>query len=255
MSAPAIRVVDAHVSFPMVRFHAGGLKEAFLRFARRLPPPGPAQFWALKGVSLEVQKGEVVGLLGKNGSGKSTLLRVIAGIYAPDRGQVEVEGRISAMLELGAGFRDELSGLENIRLAGAVIGMSPQEIEARFDEITRFADIGDFIHQPLRTYSSGMRARLGFAVASSIKPDILLIDEALAVGDAEFREKSMRRVEDLVKSGITVVIVSHNLSELQRLCQRLVLIDAGKVVGSGPPAEMLEAYKRLTQGPRPEAPA
>lgn len=246
MTKAAIRVTDVHVSFPMVRFHAGGLKEAFLRFVRRSPPPGPTQFWALKGVSLEIARGEVVGLLGKNGSGKSTLLRVIAGIYAPDRGEVEVEGRISAMLELGAGFRDELSGLENVRLAGAVIGMSPQEVEARIDEITRFADIGDFIHQPLRTYSSGMRARLGFAVASSIKPDILLIDEALAVGDAEFRERSMQRVEELVKSGITVVIVSHNLAELQRLCHRLVLIDAGLILGSGPPADMLAEYKKLT---------
>lgn len=250
MNPIAIEVKDIHVSFPMVRFHPGGLKEAFLRLARQRPPEGPSEFWALKGVSLEVQKGEVLGLLGKNGSGKSTLLRVIAGIYAPDKGEVRVDGRISALLELGAGFRDELSGLENIRLAGAVMGMSPAEVDARFDEIARFADIGEFIHQPLRTYSSGMRARLGFAVASSIRPDVLLIDEALAVGDAEFREKSMQRVEALVKSGITVVIVSHNLNELQRLCQRLVLIDGGRVLGSGPPEPMLAEYKKLSERPR-----
>lgn len=255
MNNPVIEVRDVEVSFPMVRFRPGGIKEAFLRTVRRVPAAGPTQFMALKGVSLTVDKGEVVGLLGRNGSGKSTLLRVIAGIYAPDKGEVHVEGRIAAMLELGAGFRDELDGLENIRLAGAVIGLSPAEIDARIDDIARFADIGDFIHQPLRTYSSGMRARLGFAVASSTKPDVLLIDEALAVGDAQFRERSMQKVEEMVKSGITVIIVSHNLAELQRLCHRLVLIEAGKVLGTGAPDEMLAEYKKLTELPRTPAKA
>ena len=251
MSDVVIDVRDVRVCFPMVRFRAGGLKEAFLRAVRRVPAAGPTEFWALKGVSIEVKRGEVVGLLGKNGSGKSPLLRVIAGIYTPDAGKVRVDGRISALLELGAGFRDELDGLENIRLAGAVIGLSPREVDAQIAEIERFADIGDFIHQPLRTYSSGMRARLGFAVASSVRPDVLLIDEALAVGDAQFRERSMQRVEEMVKSGITVVIVSHNLAELERLCDRLILIDAGQVLGSGPPDEMLATYKKLTELPKP----
>ncbi len=251
MNEIAIDVREVEVCFPLVRFRAGGIKEAFLRAARRTPRAGPTEFWALKGVTLQVKRGEVVGLLGKNGSGKSTLLRVIAGIYEPDRGEVRVEGRISALLELGAGFRDELNGLENIRLAGAVIGLSPLEIESQIEDIERFADIGEFIHQPLRTYSSGMRARLGFAVASSVRPDVLLIDEALAVGDAQFRERSMLKVEEMVKSGITVVIVSHNLGELERLCHRLVLINAGKVLGSGPPQEMLAEYKALTTLPKP----
>jgi len=243
VSELAISVDDVHLSFPQVRYHPGGVKEAFLSFAlRRKRPKEDREFWALRGITLEVKKGEVIGLVGKNGSGKTTLLRVIGGVYAPDKGACTTEGRIAA-LELGSGFREELTGLENIRLSGAIMGMSPAQIDELQKSIVEFADIGEFINQPLRTYSSGMKSRLGFAVASTVEPDILLVDEVLAVGDAEFREKSMERMQAMVSSKhTTVVIVSHSLGELKRLCSRCILIEKGLAVADGDPEAIIERY-------------
>lgn len=247
MSEPIIRVQDVKLGFPVVRYRARGVKEAFLEVVRKARhPERRAMFWALNGVSMEVQRGEVLGMLGRNGSGKSTLLRVIAGIYAPDEGQVHTEGRISSLLELGAGFRDELNGYENVRLSGAIMGFSRDEVEALLPRIVDFSGLRDFMHQPLKTYSSGMRARLGFAVASNVDPDILLIDEALAVGDSSFREKSMDRVEAMVNDeSTTVVVVSHNHGELRRLCTRMVLLERGELVAEGAVDEVLEAYQTI----------
>ncbi len=240
----AIRVQDVHLSFPVVRYHARGIKEAFLSLVRKTKPAGDRLFWALQGISLDIEEGEVIGLVGKNGSGKSTLLRVISGIYTPDRGQVETHGRIASLLELGAGFREELSGYENIRLAGAILGYPPREMDALAPAIVDFAGIGEFMQQPLRTYSSGMKARLGFSVATAVRPDILLIDEVLAVGDADFRKKSMERVEAMVQDKhVTVIIVSHNHAELERLCTRLILLEKGKMVLSGDAATVFERYR------------
>ena len=237
-----IQIDDVHLSFPLVRMTAGGVKEAFLAFVLgRSKPKAEKVFWALKGVSLNIARGEVVGVIGKNGSGKSTLLRIIAGIYAPDLGTADTQGQV-ASLELGSGFREELTGSENIHLSGAIMGLSPKEVDERFDQIVSFADIGEFIEQPLRTYSSGMKVRLGFAVASVIEPDILLIDEVLAVGDREFREKSMKRIEEMVAGETTVIIVSHNMAELERLCSRLVLLDQGRIVSDGPVDEVIAQY-------------
>ena len=242
----AIEVRDVHLSFPVARYRARGVKEAFLSFVRRDRMREDRSFWALRGVSLTVRRGEVLGLIGKNGSGKSTLMRVISRIYAPDRGEVDTFGATSAFLELGAGFRDELTGYENVRLSGAIMGLSRAEIDALTPRIADFSGLGEFMERPLKTYSSGMRTRLGFAVASSIEPEILLIDEALAVGDAAFRQKSMRRIEEMVQDEhITVVIVSHNAADIGRLCERLVLLDAGCVVTTGPVDEVLERYEAL----------
>jgi lipopolysaccharide transport system ATP-binding protein len=246
-----IRVEDAWLSFPMLKHEPRGLKEAFLAHAlRRLKPASERTFWALQGVSLAVRRGEVVGLVGRNGSGKSTLLRVVAGIYAPDRGRAATVGRISSLLELGAGFRDELSGHENVRLAGAIMGLSARETDRLTASIVEFAELDGFMDQPLRTYSSGMRARLGFSVAVAADPDILLVDEVLAVGDARFRAKSMARMREMVRSErTTVVIVSHDSGELTRLAHRLVLLDRGQVVDDGDPATVLARYTALLEVP------
>lgn len=217
---------------------------ALVRGARH--PDRNRVFWALNGVSFDVKRGEVLGMLGRNGSGKSTMLRVIAGIYAPDAGRVQVDGRISSLLELGAGFRDELNGYENVRLSGAIMGFDKDEVEELLPRIVDFSGLRDFMQQPLKTYSSGMRARLGFAVASNVDPDILLIDEALAVGDASFREKSMSRVEEMVADeDTTVVVVSHNHNELRRLCTRMVLLERGELVAEGGVEEVLAAYQDI----------
>lgn len=243
---PDIEVREVHLSFPLVRFRPKGVKEAAVTFFRRRRDPQERLFWALNGVSLHANPGEVLGLVGRNGSGKSTLLRVVAGIYAPDKGSVRTRGRISSLLELGAGFREELSGYENVRLSGAIMGLSPAEVKERTPEIIEFSELEDFMEQPLRTYSSGMRARLGFAVASSIKPEILLIDEALSVGDARFRDKSEKRIQALVDSdNTTVVIVSHSEASLRKLCSRMLLIDRGKELLSGGADEVMAAYAEV----------
>lgn len=244
MSDAVIKIDDLHLSFPQLRYEPGGVKEAFLATVlRRRKPAEDRKFWALKGVNLNVERGEVLGVLGKNGSGKSTLIRVISKIYAPDKGTVWTEGRI-ATLQLGSGFRDELTGMENIRLSGTIMGFTPEEIAAQTEEIVAFAGIGDFIHQPLRTYSSGMRARLGFSVASAVAPDILLMDEVLAVGDEDFRQKSIARVEEMVSGDTTVVFVSHNLEALKRICTRILWLQFGEYVMTGDPDEVIDRYKR-----------
>lgn len=240
-----ISVRGVELWFPQARLRVSGVKEALLRpFSKRpnLPSKG---FQALRGVDLEVRRGEVLGLVGRNGSGKSTLLRVICGIYEPDRGDVRTEGRISALLELGAGFREELSGMENIRLNGAIMGFSPKQVDELVDPIAEFADLGDFIDQPIRTYSSGMRARLGFAVASALDPEILLVDEVLAVGDAKFREKCMERIDRMVAGDTTVVLVSHSKRDMEQLCTRLALLNQGRIVTEGPPDEVLARYAAM----------
>jgi ABC-type polysaccharide/polyol phosphate transport system ATPase subunit len=235
----SIELRGVELDFPRVRMHSGGVKEAFLSVVTGRRKRGVAPFRVLRGIDLVVPRGEVLGLVGRNGSGKSTLLRVISKIYQPDRGVVTVRGRISALLELGAGFREELTGLENIKLSGAIMGLPPRQVATLIDPICDFADLGEFIEQPLRTYSSGMRARLGFAVATAVDPEILLVDEALSVGDSEFRERSMTRIEEMVRSDATVVIVSHNHQELGRLCSRLVRLDQGRIVADGSPEEVL----------------
>jgi len=201
-------------------------------------------FWALRDISFEVRRGESVGIIGVNGSGKSTLLQIICGILKPTKGQVEVNGRISALLELGSGFNPELPGRDNVYLQGAMLGYSPQEMKRKFNKIVEFADIGDFLDQPVKTYSSGMMIRLAFAVAIQIDPEILIVDEALSVGDVFFQSKCFRRIEELCNKGVTILFVSHQLSTIQSVCQKAILLDKGRIVCQGDSRTTVEAYIR-----------
>ena len=200
------------------------------------------EFWALKDVSLQIGKGETVGIIGRNGSGKSTLLQLICATIAPTHGSVEGRGRIAALLELGAGFNPEFTGRENVYLNGAILGLSQSEIDTRFDEIAAFANIGDFIDQPTKTYSTGMLVRLAFAVSVCVEPDILIVDEALSVGDASFQFKCLNRLETLIEKGCTLLFVSHDMSMVRRFCNRVIYLREGQVFASGAPDEMAELY-------------
>ena len=201
--------------------------------------------YALNNVSFEVKKGETVGIIGTNGSGKSTILKIITGVLNPTEGELTINGRISALLELGAGFNMEYPGIENIYLNGAMIGYSKEEIDARLDDILKFADIGDYIYQPVKTYSSGMFVRLAFAVAINIDPEILIVDEALSVGDVFFQAKCYRKFEEFKKMGKTILFVSHDLGSVNKYCDRVVLLNNGVKLKEGKPAEIIDIYKKL----------
>jgi lipopolysaccharide transport system ATP-binding protein len=207
--------------------------------------------WALKDVSLECKRGEVVGLIGRNGAGKSTLLKILTRITEPTTGHGEIEGRVGSLLEVGTGFHPELSGRDNVYLNGAILGMRRAEIQRKFDEIVAFAEIGRFIDTPVKRYSSGMYTRLAFAVAAHLEPEILLVDEVLAVGDISFQKRCLGKMEDVGRQGRTVVFVSHNLQAITRLCPRAILLDEGKVLDDGPAARVVGRYmnSELAIGP------
>jgi teichoic acid transport system ATP-binding protein len=202
-------------------------------------------FYALNGVSFEIKKGETVGVIGQNGAGKSTLLKVITGVLTPTIGYANVKGRISALLELGAGFNPQISGLENVFFNGTLMGFSKKEMDAKLDDILSFADIGDFVHQPVRTYSSGMFVRLAFAVAVHVEPEILIIDEALSVGDMMFQAKCYDRIKVLMSGGVTTLFVTHNMNTISSLCNRAYMFDGGQVYAQGNPKDVTLAYYRL----------
>jgi homopolymeric O-antigen transport system ATP-binding protein len=199
-------------------------------------------FWALQDVDLDVQRGEFLGIVGHNGSGKSTLLRIIAGLSSPTEGTVETHGRISALLDLGSGFHPNITGRENALVNGVLLGLSRTEAERRLPEIIAFSGLGDFADQPMRVYSQGMYLRLGFAVAVHVDPEILLVDEVLAVGDAEFQEKCFDHIDRLRQRGTTVVTVSHDIFSLQKFCDRIVLLDHGRLVADGDPEIVISEY-------------
>ena len=209
------------------------------------------EHYALRDVNFDIQEGECVGIIGTNGSGKSTILKIITGVMTPTQGEVKVDGRISALLELGAGFNMEYSGLENVYLNGTMIGFSKEEIDARLDDILEFADIGDFIHQPVKTYSSGMFVRLAFAVAINIDPEILVVDEALSVGDVFFQAKCYHKFEEFKKQGKTILFVSHDLSSVSKYCDRVILLNKGVKLDEGSPKQMVDLYKQLLVGQDP----
>jgi len=206
------------------------------------------EFWALKNVSLKIRRGSSVGILGRNGAGKSSLLQLIAGVLQPTSGQVTVHGRVAALLELGTGFNPEFSGRENVLLAGTILGLTREEIDQRLPAIEEFADIGDFIHRPVKTYSSGMYVRLAFAVAISVDPDILIIDEALAVGDVRFQSKCFRKFEEFRQSGKTIIFVTHSVELIVRHCDYAFLLDAGKLVAEGEAVTVANTYLDLVFG-------
>ena len=210
--------------------------------------PLSREHYALREVSFDVRRGETVGIIGTNGSGKSTILKIITGVLSPTGGTVEVNGRISALLELGAGFNMEYTGMENIYLNGTMIGFSKEEIDRRLQDILEFADIGEFIDQPVKTYSSGMFVRLAFAVAINIDPEILIVDEALSVGDVFFQSKCYRKFEEFKAMGKTIVFVSHDLSSISKYCDRVVLLNQGVKLTEGAPKQMVDLYKKLLVG-------
>ncbi len=199
-------------------------------------------FWALKDLSFDIRKGETIGIIGRNGSGKSTLLQIICGTLTPTQGTVITNGRIAALLELGSGFNPDFTGHENIYMNAAVLGLSTSEIDKRYDSIASFADIGDFIQQPIKTYSSGMYVRLAFAVAINVSPDILIVDEALAVGDIRFQNKCLRKINEMRDDGCSVVFVSHSANQVEALCNRAIWLEAGKIKAVGDPAELGRRY-------------
>ncbi|MGH7717639.1 MAG: ABC transporter ATP-binding protein [Gemmatimonadaceae bacterium] len=219
------------------------LREFFIRSVLRRPiHEGRAQF-SLRGFDLHVRDGESVALIGANGSGKSTALRLIAGIYAPSEGYIETRGRLAAVIELGVGFNPELTGAENVKLYGAVMGLSRREIEERFPGIVAFAEVGDFIREPVKYYSSGMQARLAFAVAVCVDPDILLVDEVLAVGDLRFRERCVERLRAFQARGGTMVVVSHDMAMVRSLCSRALWLERGRVRMEGEVNRVVDAYQ------------
>lgn len=208
------------------------------------------EFWALKNVSFEIRKGETVGVIGRNGSGKSTLLQIICGTLSPTSGEVQTSGRIAALLELGSGFNPEFTGRENVYLNGAVLGLSKEEIDARYDSIVAFSEIGDFVDQPVKTYSSGMLVRLAFSVAINADPEILIVDEALSVGDELFQRKCFSRIEAIRAGGATILFVSHSGAQIIELCDRAILLDGGERLAVGQPKQTVGRYQRLLYAPQ-----
>ena len=206
------------------------------------------EHYALRDINMSIFQGETVGIIGTNGSGKSTILKIITGVLNPTKGNLSVNGRISALLELGAGFNMEYNGIENIYLNGTMMGFSKQEIDEKLQDILDFADIGDYVYQPCKTYSSGMFVRLAFAVAINIEPEILIVDEALSVGDVFFQAKCYHKFDEFKKMGKTILFVSHDLSSIAKYCDRVVLLNKGRVLGEGSPKEMIDAYKQVLVG-------
>jgi len=240
MNNTAIKIKNVTKTYKLYRSHADRVKETFHPLRKKYNHP----FNALENLSLTVRKGSSIGIIGRNGSGKSTLLQIICGILKPTTGTVKVNGRISALLELGAGFNPEFTGVENVYLSASILGMGQKETEKRFDEITSFADIGDFIHQPVKTYSSGMYIRLAFAIAVHVYPEILVVDEALTVGDIFFQQKCIHHMQELMQ-GCTRVIATHDMQAVANMCEKAYVLDQGNIVYEGSPLKGIEYYTKI----------
>lgn len=242
----AIRVEDVCIRYRTSYEKNPTLRQAFIKFGRRDGRRRQVKvIEAVNHLTMDVPHGTVLGIVGANGAGKSTLMRAMAGILPPTEGRIIVNGRVSTLLALGVGFNPMLSGRENVILGGLAAGLSVEEVEAKFDEIADFAELGDFIDMPMRTYSSGMYGRLGFSVSVNMEPDILLIDEALSTGDASFKEKSIAKMRELVSEARTIVIVSHALGLMQELCSSAAWLHKGKLIQTGQPLEVCEAYLKF----------
>ncbi len=238
----AVSVQNLGVKFHLSEQKVDNLKEYMIRILKR--QMRYQEFWALKEVSFEVKRGERVAILGLNGAGKSTLLKVIAGVLKATEGTVERSGVLVPLLELGAGFDPQYTGAENIYLYGAMLGYQKPFLKERYEEIVRFSELGDFIHVPLKNYSSGMRARLGFSIATLVEPDILILDEVLSVGDVKFRKKSENRIKQMFDKGTTVLFVSHNLAQVRSLCTRAIWLENGHLTEDGPVDEVTEHFEK-----------
>ncbi|WP_426350492.1 ABC transporter ATP-binding protein [Alloiococcus sp. CFN-8] len=244
MEKEVLKVDKVSMKFNLSKEKVDSLKEYVIKFIKKEIMYN--EFWALKDVSFSLNHGERLGILGLNGAGKSTLLKTIAGVYKPTKGSVTRKGRIAPLLELGAGFDMQYTGAENIYLYGAVLGYSKEFIKEKFDEIVQFSELEEFIDVPLKNYSSGMKARLGFSIATIVNPDILILDEVLSVGDRKFRRKSEKKIMDMFAKGVTVLFVSHSVDQVERLCDKGLILEKGKVVAFGDIKEVAEKYRELS---------
>lgn len=232
-------------SYPFYHHITGGLKNLIFNFPKAIREFKQMKFDALKDISFTIEQGECVAFVGRNGAGKSTTLGLIAQVLKQNKGKIFIDGRVSPLLELGGGFHPELTGYENIKLNGVLLGLSRKQVTSRLKDIIDFSELGDFINQPIRTYSSGMLARLGFSVIAHLDPDILLIDEVLAVGDASFQQKCLKKMDEFKEQGVTIILVTHSISDVRRLCERVIWIDNHKLKMDGASQLVLDEYVRF----------
>ncbi len=242
MSKEVLRVDNVGMRFNLMERKVDNLKEYIIKILKK--ELRYQEFWALKDISFTLNKGERLGIIGFNGAGKSTLLKIISGVLKATEGTVTTKGKIVPLLELGAGFDAQYTGAENIYLYGAVLGYPKEFIEEKYDEIVEFSELGDFINVPVKNYSSGMKARLGFSIATVVEPDILILDEVLSVGDAKFRKKSEKKIMDMFEKGVTVLFVSHSIGQVKRLCDRAILLENGVLTIEGSVKEVAAVYKK-----------
>ena len=242
MGKYAIEVENVGMKFNMSSEKVDDLKDYVIKLLKR--QLNYKEFWALKDISLKIEKGDRVGLVGLNGAGKSTLLKVISGVLKPTEGKVKISGNIAPLLELGAGFNNQYTGTENIFLYGAMLGHSKAFLNEKYKEIVKFSELGEFIDVPVKNYSSGMKSRLGFAIATIVEPDILILDEVLSVGDAKFRKKSTKKIKSMIESNVTVLFVSHSIDLVLDLCNKAILLEKGHLVAYGSAQEIADIYQR-----------
>ena len=246
MSKTAIEVDNVSMKFNLSREKVDSLKDYIFKTIKREIQYN--EFWALKNVSFSVEKGDRVGILGLNGAGKSTLLKVISGVFKPTEGHVDKHGKMVPLLELGAGFDPQYTGKENIYLYGAMLGYTKKFIDSKYDEIVEFSELQKFMDVPVKNYSSGMKSRLGFSIATVVEPKILILDEVLSVGDAKFRKKSEKKIMSMFDSGVTVLFVSHSLEQVQRLCNKAMILEKGKLIAYGDIDPISEQYSKMIGG-------
>lgn len=240
-----LKVEDVGIKFNLSKEKTDSLKEYIIKSIKGKISYN--EFWALKNVSFSISRGDRLGILGLNGAGKSTLLKAIVGVFKPTEGKVTKYGKIAPLLELGAGFDMQYTGKENIYLYGAVLGFSRKFLDEKLDDIVKFSELGDFIDVPLKNYSSGMKARLGFAIATIVEPEILILDEVLSVGDAKFRKKSEKKIVDMFDKGVTVLFVSHSIDQVKRLCNKAILLEKGHIIAAGDIDEVAAVYEKKTK--------
>lgn len=240
----AVQVKNVGMRFNLSQERVDNLKEYMIKMVKH--DLRFNEFWALRDINFDIKKGERLGVLGLNGSGKSTLLKIVSGVLKPTTGTVTTRGTVAPLLELGAGFSKEYTGRENIYLYGSVLGFSKKFLDEKFDEIVDFSGLGEFIDVPIKNYSSGMKSRLGFSIATVVEPDVLILDEVLSVGDKKFRRKSERKIMDMFDNGVTVLFVSHSLEQVQRLCDKAIILDGGHLVAQGSTDKVARIYKNMT---------
>ena len=252
MAETVLRVEHVGMRFNLSKERVDSLKDYILKSITRQMKFD--EFWALKDINFTLEKGERIGILGTNGAGKSTLLKVIAGVFKPTEGTLEKHGKIAPLLELGAGFEKQYTGKENIYLYGAMLGYTKQFIDEKYDEIVEFSELGEFIDVPVKNYSSGMKSRLGFSIATIVSPKILILDEVLSVGDAKFRKKSEKKVMSMFDSGVTVLFVSHSLDQVKRICNKAMILDHGKLIAFGEIDDIASVYEKMIEEREKEVP-